>query len=71
MILLWIIGYIFIASVVTAVVGMITEGKESTFAAAFIGAFWLPMGVGAVGFLLLVTIPYKLTQLALDKLKKV
>ena len=73
MILLWIIGYIMIASTVTAVVSVIDEGKEvDTYPpAAIAGAFWLPLGIGAIGFALLVAIPYKLTKLVLDKLKKV
>lgn len=73
MILLWILGYIMIASIVTAVVSVIYEGKETyTYPPAIIiGAFWLPMGVGAIGFTLAVGIPYKLTKIVLDKLKKV
>ena len=73
MILLWIIGYIMIASIVTAVFSVIYEGREVDIypPAVFVGAFWLPVGVGALGFALLVAIPYKLTKLVLDKLKKV
>lgn len=73
MMLLWIIGYIWIASTVTAVFSVIYGGKEpETFPPAiFVGAFWLPVGVGALGFALLIAIPYKLTKLILDKLKKV
>lgn len=72
MILLCILGYIWIASIVTAVFSVIYEGRElPPYSAAFVGAFWLPVGVGALGFLLIVAIPYKLTRLVLDKLKKV
>ncbi len=72
MMLLWVLGYIWIASMVTAVFGVIYEGREvGSNAAAFTGALWLPLGVGALVFVLLVAIPYKLTQLLLDKLKKV
>ena len=72
MILLWMIGYIWIASMVTAVFSVIYEGKEvGSEAAALTGAFWLPLGIGAIGFALLVAIPYKLTKLVLDNLKKV
>lgn len=68
----YIIGYIFIASMVTAVFSVIYEGKEvGALAAALTGAFWLPMIVVALSFALLVGVPYKLTQLVLDKLKKV
>lgn len=70
--LLWVLGYIWIASMVTAVFSVIYEGKEvGMYPAAFTGAFWLPIGVGALGFALLVAIPYKLTRLGVDKLKKV
>lgn len=72
MILLCILGYIWIASIVTAVFGVIYEGRElPPYSAAFIGAFWLPVVVGALGFMLLIGIPYKLTKLGVDKLKKV
>ena len=72
MMLLWILGYIWIASMVTAVFSVIHEGRElPPYSAAFIGAFWLPVGVGALGFMLLIGIPYKLTKLGVDKLKKV
>lgn len=71
--LLWLIGYIMLASIITAVFSVVYEGKDTDIypPAVFIGAFWLPIGVGALGFLLLVGIPYKLTRLVLDKLKKV
>ena len=71
--LLWVIGYIWIASMVTAVFSVIYEGKDTDIypPAVFVGAFWLPVGVGALGFALLVAIPYKLTKLGVDKLKKV
>ena len=70
--LLWILGYIMVASIVTAVFSVIYEGRElAPYAAAFTGAFWLPVGVGAIGFMLLVGVPYKLTKLVLDKFKKV
>ena len=72
MMLLWVLGYIWIASMVTAVFSVIYEGREvGSYPAAFTGAFWLPVGVGAIAFALLVAIPYKLTHLVLDKLKKV
>lgn len=73
MILLWIIGYIMIASMVTAVFSVIYEGREVNNhpPAVITGAFWLPLGVGALGFALLIAIPYKLTKLGVDKLKKV
>ena len=70
--LLWVLGYIWIASMVTAVFSVIYEGREvGSSAAALTGVFWLPLGVGALGFALLVAIPYKLTKLGVDKLKKV
>ena len=51
MMLLWVLGYIWIASIVTAVFSVIYEGKEvGSYPAAFTGAFWLPLGVGAIGF---------------------
>lgn len=73
MMVLWVIGYIWIASTVTAVFSVIYEGKDTDIypPEAFVGAFWLPVGVGAIGFALLVAVPYKLTRLVLDKLKKV
>ena len=72
MILLWILGYIMVASIVTAVFSVIYEGREvGSYPAALTGAFWLPIVVGATGFVLLVAIPYKLTKLGVDKLKKV
>lgn len=72
MMVLWVIGYIWIASTVTAVISVINEGKTvGDYTAAFTGVFWLPVGVGAAGFALLIAIPYKLTKLILDKLKKV
>lgn len=70
--LLWILGYIMVASIVTAVFSVIYEGREvGSYPAAFTGALWLPLGVGAIGFALAVGIPYKLTKLGVDKLKKV
>lgn len=70
--ILYIIGYILIASMVTAVFSVIYEGRGiESYSAAFVGALWLPMVVGAVPYLLLIAVPYKLTKLALDKLKKV
>ena len=71
--ILWVIGYIWIASTVTAVFSVIYEGKDTDIypPEALVGAFWLPVGVGAIGFALLVAVPYKLTRLVLDKLKKV
>lgn len=72
MMLLWVLGYILIASTVTAVFSVIYEGREvGSSAAALTGAFWLPVGVGTLGFILLVAIPYKITKLGVDKLKKV
>ena len=72
MILLWVLGYIWIASMVTAVIGVINEGKDiGSETAALTGVFWLPIGIVAIGFALLVAIPYKLTKLGVDKLKKV
>ena len=72
MTLLWVIGYVWIASMVTAVIGVLYEGKDvGSEAAALTGVFWLPIGVVALGFALLVAIPYKLTKLGVDKLKKV
>ena len=72
MILLWILGYIWIASTVTAVFSVSYKGREVVpYAAAFTGALWLPIGVGAMCFVMLIGIPYKLTKLVLDKFKKV
>ena len=70
--LLWVLGYIWIASMVTAVFSVIYESKEDgNGTAAFCGVFWLPLVAGVLVFTLAVGIPYKLTQLVLDKLKKV
>ncbi len=69
--ILYIIGYILIASMVTAVFSVIYEGREvGASAAALTGALWLPMIIGAVGYFLLVGVPYKLTQLLLDRLQE-
>ena len=66
--ILYIIGYILIASMVTAVFSVIYEGRETgSYAAAFTGAFWLPLIVGALGFFLLIGVPYQATRAVLDK----
>ena len=72
MAILWIIGYITIAAMVAAMFSVIYEDKEDgNGTAAFCGVFWLPLGVVALVFALLVAIPYKLTKLGVDRFKKV